>query len=144
MNQPNSRSKHVVIMGSGRVGLSIANALSEQGHTLYILDVDPDAFKLIPQDMVNEGRIVPILGDGTLERDLRKAFTQDADVFIALSDRDTSNAMAAQIAKHILQVPTVICRMNDPTRKEIYGQLGLIAVSATKMVTEMVLEAAGG
>ena len=142
-NQTNSTPKHVVIMGCGRVGLSVATALSEEGCSLYIMDTDPAAFELISQGKVDEGRIVPILGDGTLEKDLRKASTQDADVFIAASGSDVRNAMAAQIAKHIFQVPTVICRMGDPARKETYGQLGLITISSTKLVTDMVMEATG-
>lgn len=143
LNQTDSTPRHVVIMGCGRVGLSLATALSEEGCSLCILDVNPAAFELISPGKVDEGRIVAILGDGTLERDLRKASMQDADVFIAASGSDARNAMAAQIAKHIFQVPTVICRMGDPARKEIYSQLGLITISSTKLVTDMVLEATG-
>ena len=128
-------------MGCGRIGLSIATALSEQGHTVHILDLSPSAFDLLPAGMKDDGRIVPIVGDGTREADLRRASTQDADVFIALSGKDARNALSAQIAKHVLQVPTVICRINDPTRKEMYTQLGLTAVSAAGLVTEAVLEA---
>ena len=86
---------------------------------------------------------MPIVGDGTLESDLRKASTQDADMFIAVSGKDSWNAMGAQIAKHILMVPTVICRMNDPVRNEMYSQLGLVTISATGLVTDMILEATG-
>ena len=141
LDRPATRSKDIVIMGCGRTGLSIATALSEQGHTVHILDLNPNAFDLLPAGMIDDGRIMPIVGDGTLEGDLRRASTQDADVFIALSGRDARNALSAQIAKQILQVPTVICRMSDPNRKEMYTQLGLIAVSAASLVTETVLEA---
>ena len=108
---------------------------------MHILDLSPSAFDLLPAGMKGDGRIVPIVGDGTREADLRRASAQGADVFIALSGRDARNALSAQIAKHVLQVPTVICRINDPTRKEMYTQLGLTAVSAAGLVTEAVLEA---
>ena len=144
-NQTNaaSGSKHVVIMGCGRIGASVATVLAERGHTLHILDIDLSAFSPLPTGMIGDGRILPILGDGTLEVDLRMAATQDADMFIAASGKDALNALAGQIARHILQVPTVICRINEPTRKEMYSRLGLITISATSLVTEMVLEAAG-
>ena len=135
--------RRVVVMGCGRTGASIVTALSQEGCPVIVIDVDPDAFGLLPPGTVGEGYIVPILADGTLEEDLRKASTQDADVFVALSGSDMSNALAAQIAKHLLQVPTVICRMNDPTRKEMYHQLGLVTISATTVITDMILEAAG-
>ena len=140
-NETDARTKLVVIMGAGRVGLSAAVSLSDEGHTVHLLDLSEDAFELVPQGKVEDGQIVPMVGDGTLERDLRKTTTQNADVFVAVSGRDAANAMSAQIAKHIFRVPTVICRINDPTRKEMYSQLGLVTISATRMVTDMVLDA---
>ena len=129
-----------MIVGCGRTGSSLAAALSERGYTVRILDLDPAAFELLPPGMIGDGHIVPILGDGTVESDLRKALTQDANVFIAVSDKDARNALASQIAKDLLQVSTVICRMNDATRREMYSQLGLVTVSAADLVTEKALE----
>ena len=108
---------------------------------MHLLDVSEEAFDLVPEGKIKNGQIVPIIGDGTLERDLRKAMAHDADVFIAVARRDTTNAMSGQIAQHVFRVPSVICRINDPVRKEMYAQLGLITVSATRMVTDMVLDA---
>ncbi len=140
-NEPEARPKLVVIVGSGRVGLSAATSLSDEGHTVHLLDLAEEAFDLVPEGKIKDGQIVPIIGDGTLERDLRRAMTHDADVFISVARRDTTNAMSGQIAKHVFHVPSVICRINDPVRKEMYAQLGLITVSATKMVTDLVLDA---
>ena len=135
--------KSVVVMGCGQVGSSIASSLSESGHSLHVLDINPSAFDSLPHRMVETGRIVPIYGDGTVEGDLRRAFTQDADIFIAVSRTDACNALAAQMAKHILLVPIIVCRINDPNRKEVYSQLGLITVSVSALVTDMVLDAIG-
>ena len=137
------RSRNVVIMGCGRVGASMAAALWERAYNLRVLDPDIASFDRLPSSAIEAGQIVPIVGDGTLEADLRKASTQDADIFIAVAGRDSPNALGAQIAKHVLLVPTVICRMNDPVRNEMYSQLGLISISATGLVTEMILEAIG-
>ena len=103
--------------------------------------MDSAAFDVLPPGTVEAGQIVPMVGDGTLESDLRGAFVQDAGVFVAVSGRDSFNALAAQLAKHVLQVPTVICRINDPTRNEMYRALGLVTVSATRLVSDLVLEA---
>ena len=142
-NRAEAGAKRVLIVGCGRIGARVAATLAEQGHSVHVVDPDRDAFDLLPPGMVGSGQILPIVGDGTLEADLRKASAEDSDVLVAVAGRDTRNALAAQIAKHILQVPTVICRMNDPVRKEMYGGLGLITISASKLVTDMVLEAAG-
>ena len=129
-------------MGCGRIGAATAAALSEEGCRVNILDLNKSAFDLLPKGMIDDGHIVPIIGDGTLESDLRKASTHECDVFIAVSGKDTRDALGAQIAKHVLQVPVVVCRMNDPIRKEMYGQLGLVTISATNLVTDMIVEAA--
>lgn len=143
VRRTDSGPRRAVIMGCGRAGASIATSLSEEGYSVTILDEDPGAFDLVPPGMIDDGHIVPVVGDGTLEHDLREASTQEADVFIAISGEDSNNALAAQIARHILLVPTVICRLNDPARREMYSQLGLITISATTLITGMVLEAAG-
>ncbi len=134
-------ARSAVIMGCGRIGASVAVALVERGYAVRVLDMDSAAFDVLPPGTVEAGQIVPMVGDGTLESDLRGAFVQDAGVFVAVSGKDSFNALAAQLAKHVLQVPTVICRINDPTRNEMYRALGLVTVSATKLVSDLVLEA---
>jgi trk system potassium uptake protein TrkA len=67
---------------------------------------------------------------------------QDAQVFIAVSGRDTQNALAAQIAKHIFKVPNVICRMNGPERQAMFMELSLNAISVIKPFTDLVVRAA--
>ena len=135
------RSNQAVIMGCGRLGAALTVGLIDEGWFLHILDPNVDTFDRLPASGLRDDLVVPIVGDGTLERDLRKANTQEAGIFIAAAGRDTSNALAAQIAKHIFDVPLVICRMNDPTRREMYNNLGLVAISPMGIVTDMILEA---
>jgi trk system potassium uptake protein TrkA len=137
-----SRTRSAVIQGCGRIGASVAIALVERGYVVCVLDVDPAAFDLLPAGIVETGQILPIVGDGTLETDLRSASAQDADLFAALSGDDASNALAAQFVKHVLQVPRVICRINDPARNQMYQGLGLVTVNAADLVSELVIKAA--
>ena len=130
-------------MGCSRLGASVATSLSNRGQTVHILDSRPEVFDRLPPGEINDGRIVPIIGDGTLHQDLMRASIQDADVFMALSNADTRNALAAQMAKRVYQVPKVICRIDDPIVKGIYEDLDILAISATTLVTDVVLEAAG-
>jgi trk system potassium uptake protein TrkA len=48
--------------------------------------------------------------------------------------------MAAQIAKHIYDVPRVVCRIYDPLRKDLYASLGLEAISPTTVFAQMLKE----
>ena len=140
--QSGSAAKRVVVVGCGRLGASISITLAERGDTVHILDVNAAAFERLPAGMVNDRQIVPIVGDGTLNYSLMKANCQEADVFIAVTDKDTLNALCAQTAKHIFGVANVICRMNDTTRTEMYNGLGIVAISATQFVSEMVVSEA--
>jgi len=66
--------------------------------------------------------------------------TEEADVFIALTQGDNRNVMATQIAKHIFNVPRVICRIYDPLRQELYNTLGLEAISPTTVFAQLLKE----
>src|SRR4030042_581953 len=119
----------VVIMGCGRVGAQLAALLDSEGHQVTILDIDSRSFnKLAPTFKGNA-----LLGDGIDEDSLKKAGIEEADTFMALSQGDSHNIMAAQIAKHIFNVPRVICRIYDPLRSELYQTLGLEALSPTNV-----------
>ena len=133
-----------VIVGCGRTGADIAVALSEAGYLALILDTAISAFDLLPSGLIEEGDIRPILGDGTLESDLRRASAQDAAVFIAVSGNDPANALSAQIAHHVLHIPKVICRLNDPVMKEMYEGLELTTVSPTGLVRDLIIDATNG
>jgi trk system potassium uptake protein TrkA len=118
---------NVVIMGCGMVGAQLAALLSEDGHTVTILDVDPYSFRRLPDDFSGTA----LGGDGTDEDMLKKAGIEEADTFIAVTQGDNRNVMAAQIAKHIFDVPRVVCRIYDPLREQMYYTLGLETVSPT-------------
>ena len=139
LDQPGA--KHVVVMGCGRTGASIAIILAERRHFIHVLDTDPATYQVLPSSLIDEGFIMPVAGDGTLEDDLRRASTQEADAFVAVAGKDASNALAAQMARHLFQIPRVICRISDPTTKDMYTALGLLAISPATIVRDLVLEA---
>jgi trk system potassium uptake protein len=117
----------VVIVGCGRVGSHLAQKLSEDGQDVTIIDRDPAAFRKAQERDVL-GRSFPgeiVVGDGTDAALLRRAGLENADCFVAVTEGDNRNIMASQIAKVIFKVPTVVCRIYDPIREEIYRKLGL-------------------
>jgi trk system potassium uptake protein TrkA len=122
----------VVIMGCGRVGSELAVQLEGEGHQVTVLDINPDAFRRLPPDF--KGRRV--VGNGIDQDVLRRVGVAEADVFIAVTQGDNRNVMAAQIAKYIFQVPRVVCRIYDPVREEIYRGLGLETFSPTRITVD--------
>ena len=126
----------VLIMGCGRVGAQLAILLDADGHLVTVLDTDTYSFRRLPP--VFNG--TALLGNGTDEELLRKAGIEEADVFVAVTQGDNRNVMAAQIAKHIFNVPRVVCRIYDPLRRELYNTLGIEAFSPTTIFAQMLKE----
>ena len=118
---------NIVIMGCGRVGAQLAGMLDEDGHKVTVMDSDTYSFRRLPPSFKG----TPLVGDGTDEDYLKKAGIEEADAFIAVTQGDNRNVMAAQIAKHMYNVPKVICRIYDPLREEMYQTLGLETISPT-------------
>lgn len=134
------RLNRVAVGGCGRIGASIAVALGSPGRTIHILDIVIGAFDHLPPDAVRQGIVTPFLADITLESDLRATGVQDADVFIAVAGSDAVNVMAAQIARHILGVSSVICILNDPIKRDMYENLELTTISHTEILRDLALQ----
>jgi trk system potassium uptake protein TrkA len=124
-----------VILGCGRVGARLANALDAEGHQVSIVDRNPDAFRRFLAEGFNGEAVV---GVGIDEDVLRRAGIEEADVFIAATNLDNVNAMAGQIAQLIFKVPRVIARLYDPIREEVYQTAGLRTVCPTKVGAERI------
>ena len=128
----------VVIAGCGRTGAAIAEALGLQRIGVQMIDIAPESFDHLPEWMVESGQISTVMGDVTLESSLRRAVDQDSVTFIAMTSSDIVNIMAAQIAYHTLMVPNVICRIDDPVKRDLYERLELTALSHTNTMIELV------
>ena len=127
---------NVIIMGCGRVGAELARLLDTQGHKVTILDVDASSFDKLPPNFSGTA----LLEDATDEEVLGKTGIAQADAFVAVTREDDKNAMAAQIAKQIFNVPKVICRIYDPLREEFYESLGLDGISPTVVFARLLKE----
>ena len=126
----------VVIMGCGRVGALLASLLDSEGHEVTILDTNEYSFRRLPPTFNGKA----LLGDGTDEESLKKAGLEDAFAFVAVTQGDNRNIMAAQIAKHIFNVPKIICRIYDPLRRDLYSTLGIDTFSPTTIFAQMLEE----
>jgi trk system potassium uptake protein TrkA len=126
----------ILIMGCGRVGARLASLLDEGGHEVTILDIETYSFRRLPPSFGGTA----LYGNGIDEEALKKAGIEDCDVFVAVTQGDNRNVMACQIAKHVFNVPRVVCRIYDPLREEMYSALGLETISPTKIFSQLLQE----
>jgi trk system potassium uptake protein TrkA len=130
---------NVVIVGCGRVGAVLADAFDRAGHQVIILDVSTRAFDRLPGTF----RGSAIRGNGTDEDVLRRAGAEGADLFIALTEGDNRNVMAAQLALETFRVKQVIAKINDPVRADAYSHLGIPTLCRTNLMADAVFGFAG-
>jgi trk system potassium uptake protein TrkA len=128
-----------VIVGCGRVGAALADELDRAGWQVLIIDVSTSAFDRLPSTFKG----IAQRGDGTDEDTLRQYGASDADLFLALTEGDNRNVMAAQLAIEALGAHRCIAKINDPVRAEAYAHLGIASLCRTNLMTSAVLGYAG-
>jgi trk system potassium uptake protein TrkA len=127
---------NVVIMGCGRVGAYLAGLLDAEGHSVSVLDNNADSFRRLPANFSGTA----LIGNGLDQEALKRAGIEKADAFVAVTQGDNRNVMAAQIAKHIFNVPKVTCRIYDPLRRDLYQTIGLETISPTTVFAQLLKE----
>ncbi len=130
-----SGTVHVVIMGCGRVGSTLAHNLESRDHSVSVIDRNPDAFR----------RLGPSYSGTTVEgygfdRDvLVEAGIEGAGAFAAVSSGDNSNIISARVAREQFGITNVVARIYDPGRAEVYERLGIPTVATVTWAADRVL-----
>ena len=126
---------HIVIMGCGRVGSTLARSLEKRGHAVAVIDMNTDAFRRLGPDFA--GRTVKGMG---FDREvLLQAGIREADGFAAVSSGDNSNIIAARVVRETFEVTNVVARIYDPGRAEVYERLGIPTVATVRWTADQVV-----
>jgi trk system potassium uptake protein TrkA len=124
---------HIVVVGCGRVGSELAMQLSEEGHSVVVIDKNRDAFRRLTR---YHGKT--LLGSG-FDRDiLFQAEASQADALAAVTSGDNTNIMCARIARDNYHIKNVVARIYDPQRAEVYMKLGIPTVATSLWTTQQV------
>ncbi|MET9068662.1 potassium channel family protein [Streptosporangium sandarakinum] len=126
---------HIVIMGCGRVGSTLAHILEDSGHSVAIIDRDPQAFRRLRAGF--RGRRVTGVG---FDRDvLEEAGIESAGAYVAVSSGDNSNIISARVARETFGVDNVVARIYDSRRAEVYQRLGIPTVATVRWTADQIL-----
>ncbi len=124
----------VIIVGSGRVGASLASQLAAEEHEVVILDTSTESFRRLAPGFSGQA----LRGDGTDGSVLERAGAGEAEWFFAMTNGDNRNILAAQLARQTFGIPHVLCKINDPVRSEAYATLGIDTVNRTEMMLDSI------
>ncbi|HEY1739258.1 MAG TPA: TrkA family potassium uptake protein [Acidimicrobiia bacterium] len=126
---------HVVIMGCGRVGTTIALSLEAAGHSVAIVDQDATAFRRLPPEFKG----AQVVGVGFDRDTLVEAGIEQASAFVAVSSGDNSNIISARVARETFGIDNVVARIYDPRRAEVYSRLGIPTVATVRWTADSML-----
>lgn len=126
----------VVIAGCGRVGSQLARWLSEAGHDVTVVDRREQTLRELGRDfngtyVIGEAYDVDVLDEAGLA---------EADVFLAVTDSDNANLMAAEVATKVFGTKRSIARLYDPIREKAYEALNVQFITGTKIIAAVIYE----
>ncbi|MGW5877098.1 potassium channel family protein [Nocardiopsis terrae] len=126
---------HIVIMGCGRVGSTLAHTLVDLGHSVAVIDQDPEAFRRLRTAVAKHS----VRGVGHDREVLLSAGIDRAAAFAAVSNGDNSNIISARVAREAFGVQNVVARIYDPRRAEVYQRLGIPTVATVRWTADAIL-----
>jgi trk system potassium uptake protein TrkA len=126
---------HVVIMGCGRVGSTLAYSLESRGHSVAVIDSDADAFRRLGSDFSG----ITVTGMGFDREVLVAAGIDRADAFAAVSSGDNTNIISARVARETFGVKRVVARIYDAKRAEVYERLGIPTVATVRWTADRMM-----
>lgn len=114
----------VIIVGLGRIGTTLAEALCKEGHDVVGVETDPNTL----QECVNKLDIQGICGNGCIAENLREAGVENCDMVVAVTPRDENNILCCMVAR-VLGAKHLVARVRDPEYFEQFefmrGKLGI-------------------
>ena len=116
----------VLIIGSGKVGRSLAKRLTERGEDVVVIEKDEE---ILESSRAAGFTVKP--GDGTDTDVLRSAGIENAKIVVAATGNDDTNLLVSQLARSSFGVENVIARVNDPANVEPLEELGVRTISST-------------
>ena len=126
---------HVVIMGCGRVGSTLAHSLEERGHSVAVVDQNAVSFRRLGSGFSG----TTVTGVGFDREVLIEAGIERADAFAAVSSGDNSNIISARVARETFGLGNVVARIYDPGRAEVYQRLGIPTVATVRWTADQML-----
>ncbi|MDR1892775.1 MAG: NAD-binding protein [Oscillospiraceae bacterium] len=134
-----TKKDRIIIVGCGRLGSSIADMLSAIGHGVTVIDMKETEFRKLSGSYGG----FTVEGDGTDIDVLKEANADRAGLFIAATDDDDTNIMAAEIAKVILKIPRVVVRVKDTSKRVAYSGLDIESIFPAELSRQEFLRITG-
>ena len=112
---------YVIIVGAGRIGVSLTRWLLRAGHEVALVDRDPARCSAAEDELGS----VSVVGDGTEAGVLTKAGVNRADIVVATTNLDDVNLVVCQLAAHQFGVNQTVGLVNISEHERLFDILGV-------------------
>jgi trk system potassium uptake protein TrkA len=130
---------NIIIVGAGEIGKHLATVLSQESHTVSVIDKDDALAAELEQTI--DAKVIP--GNGCSVQALVDADIDECDLFLSLSSSNTANLVAASMAKN-MGVGKVVCRVHPSLQREEWlfdfkGHFGIDHLFSSERLTAVEL-----
>ncbi len=129
---------NVIIIGCGKTGSRLANALDERGYDVAVVDNDESKLQLLSDDFSG----LAVCGDETDIDVLQNAGCDNAELAFVVTGKDNVNVMVAQTLKVEFGLDEVYIRVLDPSREAVFRKFGLRTVCPTRLESDILFNLA--
>ena len=126
---------YIIIMGGGRVGLTLANLLSEEGNDITLIESDETLCNEVATDL----DVLVINGNGTNSKLLEEVNIDDADAFVAATGNDEANLLSCILVRKY-DVKRIIARVSNPDHEEAFREVGIDEVISPEITAAKQLQ----
>jgi trk system potassium uptake protein TrkA len=126
-----------LVIGSGRVGSSIALQLQREGWDVAVVDENEDALSRLGEHWPGAF----LVGHGMDTALLREAGIEEADAVVVATDGDNTNLVIGQVAQKRFGIDCVVVRVLDPARAKFFRERGMRTVCPTEVAIDELTEA---
>ncbi len=123
---------YIIVVGCSRVGVTIAQSLESEGHSVVMVDRSRENLQKLGRAFSG----ITVVGSGFAPEVLKEAGIERADVLLAVTDNDNANIVCAQVAKKLFNLEKVFARIYDPARAATYQKMGVEIISETQLVVD--------
>lgn len=126
---------NILVVGCGKVGSKVASDLSRMGHDVSVVDRSEKRFALLDEDFSG----LTVCGVPIDQDVLKLAGVESCDALAAMTEDDNVNITVSEVARELFHVPSVLARIYDPRRENVFSHFGLSTVCPTNLTAASVI-----
>lgn len=129
MKEKKTKKKNVIVVGCSRFGGKLAGSLSSLGYNVTIIDKNENSFLKLPDNYSG----YEVCADGTDANILKENGIESTQIFIAVTESENVNILAAKIASEIFNVPEVYLRLTNVEKDSLITNENIKAIYPFKL-----------